>query len=66
MTDLYLENYIRFPGKILTVKPEPVAHIVKERADNNFRFCITGLNPAHVPASMSFGNPVHNLNAYGR
>ena len=56
---VHRQNDIRFAGKIFAVKPESVAHIVKERADNYFRFCIAGLNPAHIPASMFSGNPIH-------
>ena len=41
------------------MKPESIAHIVKERADNYFRFSIAGFNPAHVPATMFSGNMVH-------
>lgn len=49
---VFWHNNIRFAGKIFTVEPESVTHSMQKRPDCQFRFCITGANPAHVPASV--------------
>lgn len=51
---IFGENNIGFSRQIFPVKPESIAHPVKQGSNNQFRFCVLAFNARHVPASLFF------------
>jgi hypothetical protein len=58
------QNNVRSPWQAFPVQPEPVAHPVQQRSNNHFRLGVLSPNPAHVPASALFGQPVSHTNVF--
>jgi hypothetical protein len=56
---VFWQNDIWFTRQVLHVQPEPVAHCMNLRTNNQFRLRVFGVDPRHVPASFFFSYPVH-------
>ena len=57
---LLLEDYVGTARQISAVKSEPVAHSMQQRADPLLCNGILRAYPAHVPASVFFGETVRH------
>lgn len=49
---MFWKNEIRFSGQILPVQPKAKSHLVNQRTNDNFRFCVPVANPRHIEATL--------------
>lgn len=59
------QNDVRSAGKILAVKPEPVAEPVQDGAHGQFRLCVFTAYSAHEGRTLSCRDRVHIAFSWG-
>ena len=47
------EDNVRFPGEASGVQPEPVAHPVEQRPNQDLGLCVLRPDPGHVPDDIN-------------
>jgi hypothetical protein len=55
---VFRENNIRLSWKVLHMQTEPIPHPMQEAAHDEFRARVLATNPAHVPGTPFFAQPI--------